>query len=167
MIAIEYMDMMSRMTMTVSATQPRFFTISVIVNASLRLLSPPPPPCAASWKRKTRTPRALLPRMLNRIVTVGILQKFSLLAGAFPQKGCERPDVRAGAPDRACRTTRRAGRAPRPVLLKHEVVRDDAGDLHGLPRQERRREARLPRRRNGRLLQERVARDGGGRDDAP
>src|SRR5947208_13319561 len=40
---------------------------------------------------------------------------------------------------------------------KHEVVRDDAGDLDGLPRQERRREARLTRGCDRRLLQERVA----------
>src|ERR1051326_5873714 len=72
MIAIEYMDMMSRMTMTVSATQPRCFTISVMVKAFF-MLSFSPPCCA--WNRKTRKPKALLPRKLVRIVTVQILQK--------------------------------------------------------------------------------------------
>src|SRR5205085_1987396 len=162
MIAMEYMDMMSRMTMTVSATQPRFFTISVMVNASFRLLSP----CgwAACWNRKTKKPKALLPRMLIRMVTVKILQRFSfVMARALP------PGRRARAAQ-ARRPLRRAAlarRCPRPVLLKHEVVRDDAGDLDGLPRQERRREARLARGRHSRLLQERVAADRGRRDDAP
>ncbi len=44
MIAIEYIDMISRMMMTVSATQPRFFTISVMVKALFRSS----PPLAAS-----------------------------------------------------------------------------------------------------------------------
>src|ERR671916_2327973 len=93
MIAMEYIDMMSRMTMTASATHPRFLTISVMVKALP--MSSDPPPC---WKRKAKKPRALLPRMLNRIVTVEILQRFSvLMAGALPRRrGRERPA--GGAP---------------------------------------------------------------------
>src|ERR1700760_490208 len=72
MMAMEYIDMMSRMTMTVSATQPKFLTISVMVKADFRL-SLSLPPCA--WNRKTKKLSALLPRMLNRMVTVKILQK--------------------------------------------------------------------------------------------
>src|ERR1044071_3083312 len=140
MIAMEYIDMISRMTMTVSATHPRFFTISVMVKALFRSS----PPLAASWNRKAKRPRALLPRMLNRIVTVEILQRVFVSDGG-------------------CALTRCKGRE-RPVLLKHEVVRDDARDLHRLPREERRREARLPRGRHRGLLQERVARDRRGRD---
>src|SRR5437588_8611990 len=167
MIAMEYMLMMSRMTMTVSATQPRCLIISLMVNTSLRFCSPgagaAPPGCAAAWNRKTRTPRALLPRMLNRIVTVEILQRFSLMARALRQKGALRPAERR----RLLQERATAADGPCPALLKHEVVRDDAGDLNRLPRQKRRREPRLPRRGHRRLLQERVAAHGAGRDDAP
>src|SRR5215207_9564293 len=102
MIAMEYIDMISRMTMTVSATHPRFFTISVMVKALFR--SSPPPGAAASWKRKAKKARPLLPRMLNRIVTVEILQR------VFVSDGGRASPFGRGASD------------PRPVLLKHKVV---------------------------------------------
>src|SRR5215207_7754664 len=158
MIAMEYIDMISRMTMTASATHPRFFTISVMVKALCRSS----PALAASWNRKAKKPRALLPRMLNRIVTVEILQRVFVSDGrcASPfRKGRERP---AAKPPETESGRPAAGRAPRPVLLKHEVVRDNARDLHRLPREQRRREPRVARGRDRRLLQERVARDGRG-----
>src|ERR1044071_10242598 len=102
MIAMEYIDMISRMTMTVSATHPRFFTISVMVKALFRSS----PPLAASWNRKAKRPRALLPRMLNRIVTVEILQRVFVSDGGCALTRCrggERPA--AGPPE-----TRRGGR---------------------------------------------------------
>src|SRR5438270_14031414 len=122
MIAMEYMDMMSRMTITVSATQPSIFTISEMVNATFRLLSP----CgwAACWNRKTKKPKALLPRMLIRMVTVKILQRFSFVMAGSTSVGKARAGP-LGAPPPS-RKRREAAQAARPVLLKHEVVRDDA-----------------------------------------
>src|SRR5215216_2718994 len=131
MMAMEYIDMMSRMTMTVSATQPRFFTISVMVKALFRSS----PPLAASWNRKAKKPRALLPRMLNRIVTAEILQRFSVVMAGALCFGRGASDPRGRRP-RLLGGGARAGRAPHPVLLKHEVVRDDARDLHRLPREQ-------------------------------
>src|SRR5215203_3394506 len=129
MMAMEYIDMISRMMMTVSATHPRFFTISVMVKALCRSS----PALAASWNRKAKRPRALLPRMLNRIVTVEILQRVFVSDGgcALPRcKGRERP---ATGPTEKESGWPPADRAPHPGLLKHEVVRDDARDLHRLP----------------------------------
>src|SRR5215212_4965467 len=97
MMAMEYIDMMSRMTMTVSATQPRFFTISVMVKALFRSS----PPLAASWNRKAKKPRALLPRMLNRIVTVEILQRVFVSDG-----GCASPFGRGASDPRGAARTK-------------------------------------------------------------
>jgi hypothetical protein len=57
---------------------------------------------APCWKRKAKKPRALLPRMLNRIVTVEILQRFSfVMAGALPRSGGARATRGRAAPEPA------------------------------------------------------------------
>src|SRR5215212_8559860 len=113
MIAIEYMDMMSRMMMTVSATHPRFFTISVMVKA---LFMSSVPPFAASWKRKAKKARALLPSTLSRIVTAEILQRFSVVManGASAQEGAFSPRAPLGDLHSPAARLRRGGKAPRP-----------------------------------------------------
>ncbi len=73
MIAMEYIDMMSRMMSTMRATVPRFFTISVMVKC---WAMSSPAPGAASCHRNTKKLSALLPRMLMRIVTVRTSKSF-------------------------------------------------------------------------------------------
>src|SRR5438552_15251160 len=67
MMAIEYTDMISKMITTVIATGPMCLTISV------KLISWPPCSLAdgvAACQRRKRKPKAFVPRVLIRIVTV-------------------------------------------------------------------------------------------------
>src|SRR5919107_6140144 len=131
MIAIEYIDMMSRMMMTVSATHPRFFTISVMVKALFRSS----PPFAASWKRKAKKPRALLPSTLSRIVTAEILQRFSVVMakGASAPEGAFGPRAPPGDLHSPAARLRRGGKAPRPPYCSTKLYVMTPETLTGCP----------------------------------
>src|SRR5688500_10228364 len=133
MIAIEYTDIINRITTTVIATAPMLLTISVILKWSA---APGVAAGVACQRTKSRL-SAFVPRMLVRIVTVRPPRKVSYKLEPFT----------------ADRGRRRYYRQPPRVLVRHEVIDDDAGNFNRHARQLCRRELRRPRRCDCRALQ--------------
>src|SRR5687767_4688770 len=81
MIAIEYTDIIKRMTTTVIATAPMLLTISVILKWSAAVSAGVA--AGVACQRTTSRLSAFVPRMLSRIVTVGPPRKVSYKLNLF------------------------------------------------------------------------------------
>src|SRR5262245_307812 len=130
---------MSNTITTAIATPPMFLTISVSVKV-LALLAASG--LAAASCNNNRRPRAFVPKILVRIVTVNPSKRVVFRLIASREAGTAYGN--------------RGDTTLAPQLLSHEVVLDHSGNFNWLPRKLGWGESRLTRSANSHCLQERM-----------